>query len=122
MDVRLGRLLGQVLLLSSFHRPSLDLRSFGQHFVLPAVVDISRCHVAERLVIPIVVLIGEQAKLASKVLERRLQLLWKVIMLKLHDVLHRSVIALDLALSLRVVRSASGMAHASIAEIFPELA
>jgi hypothetical protein len=35
-------------------------------------------------------------------------------------VLHGPVIALDLALRLRVVGSASGVAHASIAEILPE--
>ncbi len=43
-------------------------------------------------------------------------------MLKLHNVLHCPVVALDLALCLRVIRSASGMAHASVAEILPELA
>jgi hypothetical protein len=37
----LGRLLGQVLILSPFHRSSLDLRSFGQHRILSSEVDIS---------------------------------------------------------------------------------
>ena len=54
--------------------------------------------------------------------ECRLQLLWKVVMLKLHHVLYRAVIALDLALGLRVVGSASRVAHASSAENLPEFA
>jgi len=39
------------------------------------------------------------------------------VMLKLHHVLHCSVIAFDFALGLRMIRSASGVTHTSIAEI-----
>jgi hypothetical protein len=42
--------------------------------------------------------------------------------LELYDVLHRPVIALDLALRLRVVRSAAGIRYFPLAEILPELA
>jgi hypothetical protein len=38
-------------------------------------------------------------------------------MLQLHDILHRSVIALDFPLGLRVVGSATGVSHTALAQV-----
>ena len=56
----LGRLVGQVLLLPALHRESLDLRSFGEHRVLSPEVDIRGRHVVERLVVALVVVVGDE--------------------------------------------------------------
>jgi hypothetical protein len=50
----LGRLLGEIFPLPSFHRKPLDLVSLGQHRVLTTEVDIGGSHVGERLVIALV--------------------------------------------------------------------
>jgi hypothetical protein len=46
----------------------------------------------------------------------------EVIGLQLDDVFERPVIALDLALGPRVIRSASSMRHLPVAEVLPEFA
>ena len=84
--------------------------------MLSTEVDIRGRHVVERLVVTLVVVVGDEVP------DRRLQLPWEVIVLELDHVLHRSVIALDLALRLRVVRSAAGVAHAPLGQILPEFA
>jgi hypothetical protein len=116
LGIGLSRFLSQVLLLSSFHRSSFDLRSFGQHFVLPAEVNIGRRDVVDRFVIALIVVVGDEVPKSG------FQLSWEVVVLELDHVLHRPVIALDLALGLRVVRNATGMRHFSLAEILAELA
>jgi hypothetical protein len=75
----------------------LIFESFCQNFVPPSEIDIGRRHIVERLVIAVVVVVGDEVS------ESRFQLPWEVIVLELDYVLHRSVIALDLALSLRVM-------------------
>ena len=73
----LGRLAGQVLLLPSLHRPSLDLRSLTQQLVLPIEVDIRGRQIVERLVVTLVVVVGDE------VFECGVQLGWEVILLEL---------------------------------------
>ena len=79
------RLFGHVLLLPLLHRSSFDLRSFGQHFVVSPKVDIGGRDVVERLVVALVVVVGEQAKLASKVPKSRIQLPWKGLATSMFD-------------------------------------
>jgi hypothetical protein len=67
-------------------------------------------------VIPVVVVVGHE------VLQSRLQLLGELVVLELDDILHRPVIALDLALGLRVIRSASGMRHLPVSTVGSGLA
>ncbi|MBJ18602.1 MAG: hypothetical protein GY910_18240 [bacterium] len=58
--LRTGRFLGQILLLYSLHRSTFDLRSLGQHFVLPAGVDIGGRDVLERFVRSLIAVVGDE--------------------------------------------------------------
>ena len=83
--------------LSSLHGPSLDLRSLADHCVLPLEVDIRRRHVVKRFVIPLVVVVRDEVP------QRLFQLPREVVVLELHHVLHRPVVACDLPLRLWVI-------------------
>jgi hypothetical protein len=59
---------------------------------------------------------------ADEVPESRFQLLWEVVVLEPHHVLHDPVVALDLVVGLRVVRSAARVRHLAVAQVLTELA
>ena len=71
----LSRPFGQVFLLPSFHRQSLDLVSLGQHRVLSSEVHIRRRHVVKRFVITLVVVVRDEVP------QGRFQLPGKVVVL-----------------------------------------
>ena len=72
--------------------------------MLPAEVDIRRCHILQRLVISFMIVVSDEVP------ERELELAREVVVFELHHVLHRPMPALDLALGLGVIRAATSVA------------
>ena len=89
---------------------SLDLLSSSEERVCPAEVDIGRRQVSEASVIAVLVVV------IDKVVDRLLQRLRELAVLKQDAVLQGLVPALDLALDLRMVRSAAYVINALILE------
>ncbi len=82
---------------------SLDALAFGQDGLPAAEVDIGGCEVAEALVSAAMVVVLDES------LDFRLQLARQVVVLEQDAVLQRLMLALDLALGLRVAGRAANM-------------
>lgn len=88
----------------------LDPFSLFQDGVATPEVDVCGCQVLQALVVsPVVVILDEGFDLLPEVA-------WQVVVLQQNAVLQGLVPALDLALSLRVIRCASNVVHLLILE------
>lgn len=85
------------------HGLFLDLRSFVEDLLRSAEVHICGGQVIQGLMVPLVVVI------LHKTGDLGFEFTWKEIVLQVHNVLHRAMITLDLALGHGVVRSSSCM-------------
>jgi len=85
--------------------PSLDLFSSIDHLLCSPEIDIGWRQVVQRLMVAGVVVV------LHEVCDSSLQVGWGVVVLQPDDVLHRTVPALDLALSHRVIRRTAHMIH-----------
>jgi len=83
--------------------------------MVSAEVHICRCHVVERLMYPlVVVVVYERADLS-------LELPGNIIVTQLDHIFCRPVIPLDLSLGLRMIRSATGVTHILVSQIIARL-
>ena len=105
----------QVVYFPFRHSPGLNQRPLIQNLVAPTFEHVGWCDIAQRLVVSLVIV------MVNPFSDGLLKRLWVVIVFKLHHVLHRTMVALDLALSLRMIGSTSGMLHLLLFQILLEL-
>lgn len=93
----------QVVYFPFRHSPGLNQRPLIQNLVAPTFEHVGWCDIAQRLVVSLVIV------MVNPFSDGLLKRLWVVIVFKLHHVLHRTMIPLNLALRHRVVRRPTGM-------------
>ena len=102
--------LAAVLQASGFDSVAFDPFSFQQDGLTTPEVDISRRQVADALVVPEMIVVGDE------VADLLLEVTGEIIVLEQDAVLERLVPALDLALRLGMQRRAADMIHALLLE------
>ena len=95
----------KVLDFASSQRFSFDLVTTCKDLLIPPEEHVSRCHVVQRFVIPMVVVVFDPLR------DRLLKFPWIIVVFQLDHVLHRTVIAFDLALCHRVIGRTPGVFH-----------
>jgi hypothetical protein len=93
----------QVLQAPLLHRLFLDLVSFGEHLLGSAKINIRRGEIVQGLVLARVVVVVHKAG------DLGFKFGGEEIILQVHNVLHRTVVAFNLALGHRMVGSRAGM-------------
>ena len=83
----------------------LDPFPFSQDGFVPAEVNVSRCDVAQALVVALVVIVIDEG------LDLAFEIAWQVIVLQQEAVFHCLMPTFDLALGLRVERSTAHIIH-----------
>ena len=89
----------------------LELKSFIQNLSAPPLIHIRRPQILERFVDPLLVVVVDEKTDLGFQLARRL------VVLQLDDILHRPVIALDLALRHWVIGLAACVRHRALGDI-----
>jgi len=108
--------LAQVRQASFFHGVFLDASPPFDDDLISAEVDVGRREIAEALVVPVVVVVGDEG------LDLPLQIARQKVVLQQDPVLQGLVLTLDLALGPGMVRCAPDMAHAPLAQPVCEIA
>jgi hypothetical protein len=85
----------------------LDLVSFGEHLLGSAKVNISRSEIVQRLMVTLVVVIVHEAG------DLNFKFGGEILILQVHNILHRTVVTLNLALGHRVVGRRASMLNVS---------